>query len=107
MSLYGLRKFELMWEVTPLACHLKAPSSQSKVMPMTASMFATSSTRLSAYDKNVATQRALDSKALIAWNEDTVVLAFRGTASLANLWADLHVNPIAHVHNCVHRCCAG
>ena len=49
MSLYGLRKFELMWE------------------------------------------RALDSKALIAWNDDTVVLAFRGTASLANLWADLQV----------------
>ena len=49
MSLYGLRKFELLWE------------------------------------------RALDSKALIAWNDDTVVLAFRGTASLANLWADLQV----------------
>jgi hypothetical protein len=49
MSLYGLRKFELLWE------------------------------------------RKLDSKALIAWNDDTVVLAFRGTASLANLWADLQV----------------
>ena len=49
MSLYGLRKFELLWE------------------------------------------RALDSKALIAWNDDTVVLGFRGTASLANLWADLQV----------------
>ncbi len=56
MSLYGLRKFELLWE------------------------------------------RALDSKALIAWNDDTVVLAFRGTASLANLWADLQVRRRARFH---------
>ena len=61
MSLYGLRKFELLWE------------------------------------------RKLDSKALIAWNDDTVVLAFRGTASLANLWADLQVTPWLRVSYPVHR----
>ena len=36
---------------------------------------------------------ALDTKALLAWNSDTVVLAFRGTASLTNACSDLKVCP--------------
>ena len=34
---------------------------------------------------------ALQTKALMAWNSDTVVLAFRGTVSLTNAWSDLQV----------------
>lgn len=33
----------------------------------------------------------LQTKALLAWNRDTAVLAFRGTASLTNAWSDLQV----------------
>lgn len=32
-------------------------------------------------------EKALDTKALMAWNEDTVVLSFRGTASFKNVLA--------------------
>ena len=32
-----------------------------------------------------------DTKALLAWNRDTAVLAFRGTASLTNACSDLQV----------------
>ena len=32
-----------------------------------------------------------DTKALLAWNGETAVLAFRGTASLTNAWLDLKV----------------
>ena len=34
---------------------------------------------------------ALDTKALLAWSEDTAVLAFRGTASLTNACSNLKV----------------
>ena len=34
-------------------------------------------------------ERERDTKALVAWNDDTVVLAFRGTASLRNVIADI------------------
>ena len=34
-------------------------------------------------------ERATDTKALMAWNADTLVLGFRGTASMANVLADL------------------
>ena len=34
-------------------------------------------------------ERERDTKALLAWNDDTVVLAFRGTASLRNVLSDL------------------
>ena len=34
---------------------------------------------------------ALQTKALLAWNQDTAVLAFRGTASLTNALSDLQV----------------
>lgn len=36
-------------------------------------------------------EKALDTKLLLAWNRDTIVIAFRGTASLANALADLQV----------------
>ncbi len=32
-------------------------------------------------------KQSLDTKALLAWNDDTVVLSFRGTASLKNVFA--------------------
>ena len=35
-----------------------------------------------------------DTKAIVGWSEDTVVIAFRGTASLANVKADLQVCPL-------------
>ncbi len=34
-------------------------------------------------------ERKLDTKALMAWNDDTLVLSFRGTASFANVLADV------------------
>lgn len=36
-------------------------------------------------------ERASDTKALLAWGADTLVLAFRGTASMTNWMADLQV----------------
>ena len=36
----------------------------------------------------------LDTHALLAWNQDTAVLAFRGTASLTNALSDLKVLPL-------------
>lgn len=36
-------------------------------------------------------ERKLDTKALMAWNDDTVVLSFRGTASFKNVLADIKV----------------
>lgn len=41
-------------------------------------------------------ERKLDTKALMAWNEDTVVLAFRGTASFRNVLADIKVRRGRH-----------
>ena len=40
-------------------------------------------------------ERAMDTKCLVAWNSKThvAVLAFRGTASMANVLADLQVGP--------------
>lgn len=37
-------------------------------------------------------ERRLDTKALIAWNQKTVVLSFRGTATFSNVLADLSVS---------------
>ena len=37
-------------------------------------------------------ERRLDTKALIAWNQETVVLSFRGTATFSNVLADLSVS---------------
>ena len=34
---------------------------------------------------------AEDTKVLVAWNTDTIVLAFRGTASMTNVLSDLQV----------------
>ena len=39
-------------------------------------------------------ERRLDTKALIAWNQKTVVLSFRGTATFSNVLADLSVSRI-------------
>lgn len=36
-----------------------------------------------------------DTKLLLAWNKEMIVLAFRGTASLSNVFADLQV-----LHSC-------
>jgi hypothetical protein len=36
-------------------------------------------------------ERASDTKALLAWGPDNMVLSFRGTASMANVLADLQV----------------
>ena len=36
-------------------------------------------------------ERASDTKALLAWGPDALVLSFRGTASMANVLADLQV----------------
>lgn len=36
-------------------------------------------------------EKALDTKLLMAWNRNTIVMAFRGTASFANALADLQV----------------
>lgn len=38
-------------------------------------------------------ERSTDTKALLAWSQGTVVLAFRGTASMANVLADVQVIP--------------
>ena len=43
--------------------------------------------------------RVLDIKALLAWNRDTAVLAFRGTVSLTNACSDLQV---LHCCQCVY-----
>lgn len=32
-----------------------------------------------------------DTRCLMGWNNDQIVLAFRGTASLRNVWSDLQV----------------
>ena len=32
-----------------------------------------------------------DTKLLVSWNDDTIVIAFRGTSSMANALADLQV----------------
>ena len=37
-------------------------------------------------------EKALDTKMLMAWNDNCMVLAFRGTASVANALADLQVS---------------
>ncbi len=36
-----------------------------------------------------------DTKLLMAWNREMIVLAFRGTASVSNVFADLQVIPYA------------
>lgn len=55
-------------------------------------------------------ERERDTKALMAWNDDTVVLAFRGTASLRNVLADIQVRVLQpgrwHVQHSMLRECA-
>ncbi|KAK9813862.1 hypothetical protein WJX73_002319 [Symbiochloris irregularis] len=42
-------------------------------------------------------ERASDTKMLMAWNRNTVVVAFRGTASINNAWSDLQAYPTLHL----------
>lgn len=37
-------------------------------------------------------EKSLDTKMILAWNKERMVLAFRGTASLANVAADLQAS---------------
>ena len=46
-------------------------------------------------------EKAQDTKLLIAWNHDTIVIAFRGTSSMANALADLQVDCPADTVHCV------
>ena len=39
-------------------------------------------------------EKAQDTKLLIAWNHDTIVIAFRCTSSMANALADLQVGSL-------------
>ncbi len=43
-------------------------------------------------------EKALDTKLLMAWNAHTIVVAFRGTASLSNALADLQACTAAPSH---------
>lgn len=36
-------------------------------------------------------EKQLDTKVVLGWNADTIVIAFRGTKSLTNLWSDVQV----------------
>ncbi|KAK9807443.1 hypothetical protein WJX73_007832 [Symbiochloris irregularis] len=42
-------------------------------------------------------EKASDTKMLMAWNRNTVVVAFRGTASINNAWSDLQAYPTLHL----------
>ena len=54
-------------------------------------------------------ERSLDTKVLIGWSDDTVVISFRGTASLRNALADLQARSLSrralltelHVKSCL------
>lgn len=51
-------------------------------------------TALSLYDLHsfeMLWEESMDTKCLIGYNDDTVVIAFRGTASMANVYSDLKV----------------
>ena len=38
-------------------------------------------------------EKSLDTKMILAWSRQMIVMSFRGTASLANVVADLQVDP--------------
>ena len=40
-------------------------------------------------------EKSMDTKLLLAWSKSTVVLAFRGTASMANIFADIQVHTVS------------
>ena len=44
----------------------------------------------------IVREEKLDTKCLLAWSEDTLVLSFRGTASTRNAISDLQVSGHAH-----------
>lgn len=41
------------------------------------------------------TNQLQDTKCLIGYNDDTVVISFRGTASMANVYSDIKVGHVA------------
>ena len=45
-----------------------------------------------------------DTKLLLAWNRNTFVVAFRGTASLVNALSDVQVWPIVRLQCCLLVC---
>jgi len=45
-------------------------------------------------------EKAQDTKLLISWNKDTIVIAFRGTSSMANAMADLQVRHDFNIVRC-------
>ncbi len=72
---------------------LRLGSVQFSPFPLQSSPFS-SDTALSLYDLEhfeLFWEKTLDTKAIVGWNENTVVIAFRGTASLANVKADVQV----------------
>ena len=36
-------------------------------------------------------EKSLDTKLLLAWNQEVILLSFRGTASMSNVFADIQV----------------
>ncbi len=52
-------------------------------------------------DSELIWELQLDTRCLIGWNAGTIVLAFRGTASMTNALADLQVGIV-----CALLCCA-
>ena len=44
-------------------------------------------------------EKSLDTKSLLAWNRDHIILCFRGTASLSNVKADAQVYFTAALRN--------
>ena len=49
-------------------------------------------------------EKKQDTKLLLAWNRNTFVVAFRGTASLVNALADVQVRPAASLQCCPLSC---
>ena len=77
MRLYSLTRYKLFWGGSLSLLAGCTPPKQAKPQCCAA-----------------AADPVLDTKALLAWNKDTVVLSFRGTASLANACSDIRVGPV-------------
>ena len=53
-------------------------------------------------DSELFWELQLDTRCLMGWSNDTIVVAFRGTASMTNAWSDLqvsHSNLLLVAHN--------
>ncbi len=91
MSLYGLKHSELYWEKAQV---ILLPDRMSRRFLLTAGpcmvfahMLYTSETL---FHEGICGD-VQDTKLLVSWNDDTIVIAFRGTSSMANALADLQV----------------